>query len=276
MFTENLFKRRLRESASQIGIWSCVADPILTELVASIEFDWILLDGEHTPSDARAVALQLQAVAAYPTQAIVRPPVGDAVHIKQLLDVGAQTLLIPMVDSAAQAQMVAESAAFPPTGIRGVASLTRASRWGLTSDYLHSARDGICVIVQIESVTAVENVDEIARVEGVDAIFIGPADLAASLGHLGDPAHAEVQQAVSHVADRAHAAGKPVGTLTSDLDLAATCVASGFDFVGVGVDTSVLRSALHALRTKFEKPDGVRAAGAKRIVSLVKDSERPG
>jgi len=272
MLTENLFKKRLREPGAQIGIWSCVADSIITELVASIGFDWILLDGEHTPSDTRTVALQLQAAAAYPTQAIVRPPVGDAVHIKQLLDVGAQTLLIPMVDSAAQAQMLAESACFPPAGIRGVASLTRASRWGLAPDYLHSARDNICLIVQIESVTAVANVDEIARVEGVDAIFIGPADLAASLGHLGNPAHPEVQRAVSHVAERSHAAGKPVGTLTSDLDLAATCIASGFDFVGVGVDTSLLRSALFSLRTQFEKSPAVPIVEAKSLVSRVTDS----
>jgi 4-hydroxy-2-oxoheptanedioate aldolase len=234
---ENRFKRAIRSGVPQIGIWCSLANPVAAELCAGTGFDWMLIDGEHSPNDLRTVLAQLQAIAAYPTSAIVRPPVGDAVVVKQLLDIGAQSLLIPMVDTPEQAEAMARAVCYPPHGVRGVAAQTRAGRWGRIPDYLATARSEICLIVQIESVTGLSNVDAIAAVDGVDALFVGPADLAASLGHLGEPGHPEVQEAI--------------GVLTADPRLAAGYVEDGFAFVGVGMDTMLLGQALTALRGNF-------------------------
>jgi 4-hydroxy-2-oxoheptanedioate aldolase len=249
---ENQFTRAIRGGgAPQVGLWSSLANPVAAELCAGTGFDWMLIDGEHSPNDLRTVLAQLQAVAAYPTSAIVRPPVGDAVLIKQLLDIGAQSLLIPMVDTAEQAEAMARAVCYPPHGVRGVAAQTRAGRWGRIPDYLATARSELCLIVQIESVIGLSNVDEIAAVDGVDALFVGPADLAASLGHLGEPGHPEVRQAIAHVKDRASAHGKPLGTLAVDTRLATGYIEDGFAFVAVGMDTMLLGQALTTLRGNF-------------------------
>jgi 4-hydroxy-2-oxoheptanedioate aldolase len=246
----NRFRRAITGGGPcQIGLWSSLADPLAAELLATTGFDWILLDGEHAPNDLRTLVGQLQSTPG--TDIVVRPPVGDPVHVKRLLDIGAQTLLIPMVDTADHAGELARAVEFPPTGIRGVASTTRAGRWGAIPDYLTRARTEICLILQIETRAAVENIDEIAAVEGIDALFVGPSDLAASLGHLGEPGAAEVVEVVEFVAARAHAAGKPVGILSMDERQAAHYVDSGFEFVAVGMDTSLLRRAALTLRSRF-------------------------
>jgi len=238
---------------SQIGLWSCLADPAAAELLSTTGFDWILLDAEHAPNDLRRLMGQLQATCASATQVLVRPPEGSAVLIKQLLDIGALNLLIPMVDTPAQAAQIARAVQFPPAGIRGVASQTRAGRWGDVPEYLNRARSEICLIAQVESRAAVENVDAIAAVEGIDALFVGPMDLAASLGHLGAPGAREVVEAVEHIANRVHAVGKPIGILTVDEQQAARYIEFGFDFVAVGMDTMLLRREAAALRRRFAR-----------------------
>ncbi|BBC30924.1 hypothetical protein SGFS_022180 [Streptomyces graminofaciens] len=241
---------------TRIGLWSCLADPVVAELLSTTGFDWMLLDGEHAPNDLRTLMAQLQATAAGPTQIVVRPPDGDPVRLKQFLDIGVQSLLIPMVDSPEQADAVARAVQFPPAGIRGVASQTRGGRWGTVPDYFATARDDICLVVQIESRTALGNVDAIVSTEGIDAVFVGPMDLAASLGHIGRPGEPEVVAAVEHVAERAHAAGKPVGILTVDEKQAARYIERGFDFVAVGMDTMLLRGCASELRARFALEKG--------------------
>ncbi len=185
----NSFKQSIKRQGSvQFGFWLALASPYSAEVCATSGFDWLLIDGEHAPNDVPTILSQLQAIAPYPPQVLVRPPVGDPNLIKQLLDIGVQTLLVPMVDTAEQAKAIVAATRYPPAGIRGVGgALARASRWNAIPDYLNKANAEICVIVQVESVTAIKNLDAIAAVEGVDAVFIGPSDLAATMGHLGNP-----------------------------------------------------------------------------------------
>lgn len=255
MSTENSFLSSLTAETCKIGLWSALPDPLVAELLSGTGFDWLLLDAEHSPNDVRSLLWQLHATAASPTHVIARPPAGDHVLIKQFLDIGVQNLLIPMVDTPEQALATARAVTFPPEGIRGVAGQTRGGRWGATPDYLATARDSICLIVQIESRTGLENVDAIAAVDGVDALFVGPMDLAASLGHRGQPGAPEVVRAVEHIAERAHAAGKPVGVFTVDVDQARRYIEAGFDFVAVGMDTLLLRQGALALRQRFVRPE---------------------
>jgi len=250
---QNRFKQRLLAGELQYGLWQGLADPTAAELCANTGFDWLLLDGEHAPNDLRGLLSQLQAIAPYPSSAIVRPPVGDTVLIKQLLDIGTQTLLVPMVESTEQAQQLVRSVRYPPAGIRGVgASIARASRWNCISDYLHTADENICLIVQMESRKGLENLEAICQVEGVDAVFIGPVDLSASLGHRGNPAHPEVQQAIEQAIACIKAAGKPIGILCGDPAQVRRYRDLGVSFFGVGADTFLLLDAARALRAKFD------------------------
>ncbi|EYB69171.1 2,4-dihydroxyhept-2-ene-1,7-dioic acid aldolase [Deinococcus phoenicis] len=211
-----------------------------------------MIDGEHAPNDVRSILAQLQAVAPYPSAPVVRPPVGDPVLIKQLLDIGARNLLIPMVETAAQARELVAATRYPPQGIRGVASaLVRASRFSRNAEYLGQADAGICLLVQVESVTGLEALDEIAAVEGVDGVFIGPADLAASFGHLGNPGHPEVQAAIREAARRIRAAGKAAGILATDENVARTYLEWGYTFVAVGVDVLLLARMTTGLAARF-------------------------
>jgi len=178
--TRNKFKEALQGGKKLIGLWSSFADPYATEIVAGAGFAWLLLDAEHAPNDVRSVLSQLQTIAAYPTNPVVRLPVGDPVLIKQYLDIGAQTLMIPMVEEREHAQMLVSATRYPPQGVRGVAS-ARASRWGAIPNYFSCANDSVCLLLQIETERGLENLDAISQVEGVDGIFIGPSDLAASL-----------------------------------------------------------------------------------------------
>jgi len=249
---QNRFKQRLLAGQVQYGLWQGLADPTAAELCANTGFDWLLLDGEHAPNDLRRLLAQLQAIAPYPSAPIVRPPVGDSVLIKQLLDIGAQTLLVPMVESQEQAQQLVRAMRYPPEGIRGVgASIARASRWNSVADYLHQTDAQMCLIVQMESRQGLENLEAICRVEGVDAVFIGPVDLSASLGHRGNPAHPEVQQVIEQAIAVIRSAGKPIGILCGDPAQVRRYRDLGVSFFGVGADTFLLLDGAKALRAKF-------------------------
>jgi len=248
----NDFIRSLGQGEARIGLWQALANPYTAEIAAGAGFDWLLFDGEHAPNTAQTLLAQLQAVAPYPVAALARVPVGDPVVIKQYLDIGFQTLLVPMVGSAAQAADIVAATRFPPRGIRGVASSTsRASGFGTNRRYLAEAHEKTGVIVQIESADGLAAIEQIAAVDGVDALFIGPADLAGSLGHLGDPRHAEVQAAIDDALRRIRAAGKPAGIFALDADDAARRIADGAAFVSVGSDIGLLAAGARQLRQRF-------------------------
>jgi 4-hydroxy-2-oxoheptanedioate aldolase len=247
----NHFKRAIMTGKRQIGMWVALADANCAELVAASGFDWLLIDAEHGPNDVRSVMAQLQAVAPYRSQAVVRPPSGDPVLIKRYLDIGAQSLLIPMVESAEQARELVAATRYAPAGFRGVATLTRAARWTRVTNYLQLARDEICLIPQIESVKALDQIEAIAATDGVDAVFIGPADLAATMGYIGQAGHPKVVAEVAHAIGRVRAAGKPVGTLSVDETLARHYLQLGCTFVAVGVDATIFASAIDQVRERF-------------------------
>ncbi|QXH33483.1 4-hydroxy-2-oxoheptanedioate aldolase [Pseudomonas muyukensis] len=260
----NSFKQRLRGGQAQIGLWLGLADPYCAELAASVGFDWLLLDGEHAPNDLRSLLGQLQGVAPYPGQAVVRPVIGDIALIKQLLDIGAQTLLVPMVESAEQARQLVRATRYPPAGIRGVGSaLARASRWNSIPDYLDRADDQVCLLVQIENREGLANLDAICAVDGVDGVFIGPADLSAAMGHRGNPGHPEVQAAIEQAILRIGQAGKAAGILSADEQLARRYIQLGAAFVAVGVDTTVLMRGLQGLLGTFK--DSAPSTAARSV-----------
>jgi 4-hydroxy-2-oxoheptanedioate aldolase len=249
---ENKFKAALAAKQQQIGLWMSLANSYSAELCATAGFDWLLLDGEHAPNDLRATLEQLQAVAPYRSHPIVRPVSGDPAMIKQLLDIGAQTLLVPMVDDADQARRLVSAMRYPPEGIRGVGSgVARVSRWGMRADYLDVANDEVCLLVQVESRQALDNLESICAVDGVDGVFIGPADLSASLGHRGNPGHPEVQATIEDAIGRIVASGKAAGTLVSDNKLARRYLELGCTFVAVGLDVRILAAGVRSLRAEF-------------------------
>ena len=247
----NQFKRRLVEPAVQYGMWISLADPVAAEISAGAGFDWLMIDAEHSPNDLRTLLAQLQAVNGYPVSAVIRPPRADAVIIKQYLDLGAQTILVPMIDTAEQAEEMVRAVLYPPQGIRGVAS-ARAARWGRIDDYYRQANDEMCVLVQVETIKGVKNLMDIARVDGVDGVFIGPSDLGAALGHIGDATHPDVREAVVASITALRAAGKPAGVLSVNPTLAREYRDAGANFVAVGVDTSMLAKHTKALADSFK------------------------
>ncbi len=252
MSAHNPFKAALAARRPQVGLWLSMADPYLAEVSATARFEWLLIDGEHAPNDLRSTLATLQAVAPHPSQPVVRAVQGDTALIKQLLDIGAKNLLVPMVDTADQARAVVGATRYPPQGIRGVGSAVgRASQWSARADYLNVADDEICVLVQAETVAALQNLEAICAVEGVDGVFIGPADLAASMGHRGNPGHPEVQAAIEQAMRTIVAAGKAAGTLTSDPKLARRYLELGCTFVAVGVDVLLFASAARKLAADF-------------------------
>lgn len=249
----NPFKSTLKSGKPQIGLWLSMASPYMAEVSATAGFDWLLIDGEHSPNDLQSTLAALQAIAPYPSHAIVRVVEGSEPIIKQVLDIGAQTILVPMVDTAAQAAHVVAATRYPPQGVRGVGSaIARASRWNARSDYLAVADDEICLLVQAESATAMANLAAICAVEGVDGVFIGPADLAASMGHRGQPNHPEVQAAIEGAIKTIKASGKAAGILTGDITLARHYLALGCTFVAVGVDVLVYANAARALAKELK------------------------
>jgi len=252
MPAHNPFKAALAAGRPRIGLWMSMADPYLAEVSATAGFDWLLVDGEHAPNDLRSTLGALQAVAPYRAHPVVRVVAGEVPRIKQLLDIGAQTLLVPMVDTAEQAREVVAATRYPPLGLRGVGSAVgRASRWSARGDYLDVADDEVCVLVQAETATALRNLEAICAVPGVDGVFIGPADLAASMGHRGRPGSPEVQQAIESAMRTIVASGKAAGTLTSDPALARRYLDLGCTFVAVGVDVLVYAHAARGLAARF-------------------------
>jgi len=247
----NTFKRALQQQQAQIGLWVSMANSFSTEICAGAGFDWLLIDGEHSPNDLRSIMLQLQTIAAYPSHAVARIPVGDTALIKQYLDLGVGTLLVPMVDTPEQARALVQACRYPPEGIRGMAG-TRASRWGRYPNYAKEANAQICLLVQAETRLALTNLDAIVATEGVDGVFIGPADLSASMGHVGNPGHAEVQAAIEDAIRRVSRAGKAAGILTADTALARHYLDLGATFVAVGLDTQILVRGTAALVAQFK------------------------
>jgi len=254
-FPENPFKRRLLAGETQYGLWLGLSEAISAEICAGAGFDWLLIDAEHGPNDLRTILTQLQSVAPYRSLPVVRPSQGDHVLIKQLLETGVQTLLIPMVESAAQAEDLVRAMTYPPRGIRGVGSmLARASRWGRITDYAQRANDEMCLLVQVETRTGIEALDAIKDVPGVDGIFFGAADLAASYGYLGESYHPEIVEIIDEGLRKVAAAGKWGGVLCADPDLVARFHAAGARFIAVGVDTLLLASATSQLCARY-KPE---------------------
>lgn len=251
---ENSFKTALQEKRPQIGLWMSLADSYAAEVCAGTGFDWLLIDGEHSPNDTRSILQQLQALAAYPVHPIVRPPVGHTHLIKQMLDLGAQTLLIPMVETAEQARELVAAVQYPPKGVRGVGSaFARASRFSAIPDYTAKADEGVCLLVQVETLKGLENLDAIAATEGVDGVFIGPADLSASLGHLGNADHPDVRETIFNAFSRIQDAGKAPGILATHQDSAWQSLREGALFVAVGVDIGLLRREASSLSRSFRE-----------------------
>lgn len=245
----NRFKRRLNEV--QIGLWLVLGEATSAELCAAAGYDWLLIDGEHGPNTLTTILAQLRAMAAYPVSPVVRAASGTAVEIKQLLDLGAQTLLIPMVESAEQARALVAATRHAPEGLRGIATLTRAAGFTRVRDYLARAHEEICLVVQIETAAGLAAIEAIAAVPGIDALFIGPNDLAASLGHRGGLEHPAVTAAVEDAVARICAVGKPAGIFTLDEASARRYLALGCTFVSVGCDATLLAGAVDSLRRRF-------------------------
>jgi 4-hydroxy-2-oxoheptanedioate aldolase len=251
----NPFKRALREGRILIGMWLALANPYTAEICATSGFDWLLIDGEHAPNDVRTILAQLQALAPYPVSPVVRAVTGDTALIKQLLDIGAQTLLIPMVESAEQARQLVAAARYPPRGVRGIgASISRASRWQAIPEYLAATGDEeICLLVQVESKAGIDNLEAIAGVDGVDGVFLGPSDLSASYGHRGNPGHPEIVAAIEGAIAAIVAAGKAAGILTADERLARRYIELGATFVAVGAEVTLLANAARALAKNYDR-----------------------
>lgn len=249
----NQFKNRLSERETQVGLWAALASPYCAEICAGAGFDWLLLDGEHAPNDVRSLLAQLQAIAAYDVAAVVRPPVADTTLIKQYLDIGAQTLLLPMIDHVEQAEIAVRATRYPPHGMRGVGSgLARAARWSRIPQYLQRADGEICVLVQVESKKGIENLDAIAAVPGVDGVFIGPSDLAAAYGHIGQTTHPEVAAIIERAIAGIRRAGKAVGILAVDDKVARRYIELGCSFIAVGTDVGLLARGAERLAQSFQ------------------------
>jgi 4-hydroxy-2-oxoheptanedioate aldolase len=249
---ENHFKARLAQPGAAIGLWLALADSYAAELCATAGFDWLLVDNEHTPNDLRSTLSIVQTLAGYPVDVVARVPHGDTALIKQYLDIGVTTLLVPMVDSAHQARELVRATRYPPSGIRGVGSgIARSSRWGRHGNYLHEANQRVALLVQVESREGLAALRDIAAVDGVDGVFIGPADLSASLGHLGEPSHPEVRAAIDDAISTIQLSGKASGILANDEALARHYIELGVRFIAVGADTGLLARATRELARRF-------------------------
>lgn len=248
----NSFKHQLAATERIFGVWSMSGSPVLAEALGFAGFDFVVLDMEHAPTDAPRMLASLQAIAGTPTPSVVRLPWNDAIVVKQLLDMGAQTLMFPYVQSAEEARRAVASTRYPPEGIRGVAGMSRATRYGSVADYLPRAAEELCVIVQLETAAALARLDEIAAVEGVDSIFVGPNDLAADMGHIGKTDHPEVKAAIAQAAARCRKLGRPCGILAADVARANEYLGYGFTWVATGSDLGLMmagaRRNLDALR----------------------------
>lgn len=248
---KNRFKQRLLAGETQIGLWCTLSDAYAAEAVAGSGFDWLLLDTEHSPGGVETTLAQLQAIAPYPVSPIVRPAANDPVLIKKFLDIGAQTLLVPFVQTPDEARAAVASMRYAPAGIRGVAGTTRATRFGRVKDYFKAAHEELCLLVQVETREALDQLEAIAAVDGVDGVFIGPNDLAASLGHVGDTAHPEVVEAVEGAMRRLKALGKSSGVYAAP-DVVRGLIGLGCRFAAVGGDAGLLVRAADRLAAEFK------------------------
>jgi len=249
---QNSFKRALKAGKPQIGLWSTLSSSYTVEVVAGAGFDWLLLDSEHSPVDIENLLTQLQAAAPYASHPIVRIPWNDMVNTKRVLDIGAQSLLIPYVQTAEEARSAVASTRYPPAGVRGVAGTTRATRFGRVKEYAKRAHEEICVLVQVETQSALGSIEAICAVDGVDGVFIGPADLHASMGHAGETANAKVKPLIDDAIRRILKAGKAPGILTPNEADARHWLACGALFVAVGSDAGILARGADALAAKFK------------------------
>jgi 4-hydroxy-2-oxoheptanedioate aldolase len=249
---QNSFKRGMQAGKPQIGLWSSLSSNYSVEVIAGAGFDWILLDCEHSPNDLESLLAQLQAAAPYPTTSIVRVPWNDMVTIKRVLDVGAQSLLVPYVSTAEEAKAAVSYTRYPPKGVRGVAGTTRATRFGRVKDYAKRAHEELCLLVQVETQAALDNIEAICAVDGVDGVFVGPADLHASMGYTGEIANPKVKPLIDDAIRRIRKAGKAPGILTPNEADAKHWLECGALFVAVGADVGILARGAEALAGKFK------------------------
>ena len=249
----NAFKQALASGKRQVGLWSGLASPIAAEIIAGAGFDWIVIDGEHGPNDISTLLPQLQAMRGGTAEPVFRVPWNDMVIIKRAMDVGARTLLIPFVQNVEEARRAVAATRYPPLGIRGVSVTPRANDYGRISGYHKNAHLDTCVLVQVETRTALKEIEAIAAVDGVDGIFIGPSDLAADFGFLGNPKHADVQAALRDAATRIRAAGKGAGMLTGNLDDVEQLFELGYNFTAVGSDVGLLARTAEHVAMRFRK-----------------------
>ena len=249
----NAFKHALKDGRAQIGLWSSLSSNYSVEVIAGAGFDWILLDMEHSPNDLESLLAQLQAAAPYPAHPVVRVPWNDMVAMKRILDVGAQSLLVPYVSTAEEARAAVAHTRYPPKGVRGVAGTTRATRFGRIKDYAKRAHEEICVLVQVETQAALDNIESICAVDGVDGVFVGPADLHASMGYTGEIANPKVKPTIDDAIRRIRKAGKAPGILTPSEEDARRWLDCGALFVAVGADVGILARGAEALAAKFKK-----------------------
>jgi 4-hydroxy-2-oxoheptanedioate aldolase len=248
----NPLKSALIDGKVQHGIWLTSGTGILAEVAGNAGFDWCLIDGEHGPNTVSEILAQLQALAISSTPAVVRIANAEAWMIKQVLDLGCQTVLVPMVDTPEKALEMARAMRYPPQGNRGMgAALARATKFGTVADYPHTANDQVCLLVQAESALALENIDAIAAIDGVDGVFVGPADLSADMGYPGQPGHPQVEKAIDHIIARTVAAGKIAGIITFDETRLDEYAKKGVTFLGVGGDMMLLNTALRDMAARL-------------------------
>ena len=249
---KNTFKTAITNGQLQIGFWQSLGTTITAEISAYSGFDWLLIDGEHGPNDIRSIRDQLQVVGPSPSQAVVRTSGVSVVEVKQVMDAGAQTVLVPIVDTPEDAELMARAMRYPPQGIRGNGSgVVRAADYGRTPGYLDNANDEACLLVQAETMTAIGNLDAICAIDGVDGVFIGPSDLATSMGHIGNPGHPEVQATIEAAITRIRANGKAPGILMADETRVRRYIELGALFVAVGSDVAILGNGAKSLAAKY-------------------------
>ena len=249
----NQLKQQLLSGQKSYGIWHGIPNSYIAELCAGAGFDWVCIDGEHGPFDFNQIIQNLQAIQLHPSSAVVRVPTSDPIVIKQVLELGAQNIVIPMIESADQAELMVKSMLYPPAGIRGIGTgFARAAQWGRVDNYLHLSNEQMCCICQVETIKGVEVLDELLQVEGMDVIFIGPADLAASMGYLGQPNHPEVIRVVVDCIKKIVQAGKAAGFLTSDQASIDAFIEAGATMIGVAADATLFASASQKVLEKYK------------------------
>jgi 4-hydroxy-2-oxoheptanedioate aldolase len=251
MAKDNSFKRAIQSGRRQIGIWSNLSSTLSVEIVAGAGFHWVVLDAEHGPSELNEILSQLQAISSYPVEPVVRIPANEKIVIKKFMDIGVRTFLVPFVETVEEARNVVAYTRYPPNGVRGVSTANRANAFGRVKDYLKTAHERVCILAQIESRQGLDQLSNILSVDGIDAAFIGPSDLAASLGHLGNNGHPDVQAAIASALKTCQKHGKPIGILTTVEADARRDFEAGFAFVAVGSDMGLLARGSEALRDKF-------------------------